>query len=290
MFFAKKCYTIHTFTIDKDVSVLELFKSIVSFLGDYALSHILPSVTVFVIGTLIVRIIVKFLQKGLARTKLDPSAISLILSVVRIALLLLVCLIAVSFLGIDVSGIVALASVLTLAISLSVQDALTNLIGGFTLINTKPFSIDDYVEIGGQSGTVQKIGLTYTQLVTPDGKTVSMPNSTVVSAQIINYTVNGIRRVDIPIRVAYSNDPESVIKALLCAAQVPTALSTPAPYCAVTEYGDSTIGYILQVWTVSNSYIPTLHAVNRSIRDIFQERNIAMTYPHLNVHIQNSPN
>ncbi len=262
-----------------------MFQNLLPKLGNFALYQLLPAVLIFVVGSLAVRIIIKILQKGLSHTHMEKSAVSLVCAVLRIALLLLICLSAVSFLGIDISGIIALASVLTLAISLSVQDALTNLIGGFTLINTRPFTVDDYVEIGGQCGTVQKIGLTYTQLITPDGKTVSIPNSTVVSAQIINFTVQGTRRVDILIHVAYSNDPDLVLDALLRAAQVPTALSDPAPYCAIDSYGESTIGYTLRVWTDSSSYITTLHTVNRNIRDVFKEMGVIMTYPHLNVHV-----
>ncbi len=265
---------------------MEFFKNLLDKLGDYALFRLLPALVIFAIGSLIVRILVRLLRKGLERTRLDKSAISLLSAVVRIALLILICLVSVSFLGIDVTGIVALASVLTLAVSLSVQDALTNLIGGFTLINTKPFSLEDYVEIDGQAGTVKKIGLTYTQLLTPDGKTVSIPNSTVVSAQIINYTVNGTRRVDVTVQVGYDNDPELVLQALVRAADVPTALADPAPYCAIDSYGDSAVSYVLRVWTDSGSYAATLHAINRNIHEVFKDMGVTMTYPHLNVHIK----
>jgi len=264
---------------------LDFFRNLLHNFGDFALYRLLPAVVIFVIGSLIVRIVVKLLKKGLSRTKLEQAASTLIVSVIRVALLLILALTATSFLGIDVSGIVALASVLTLAISLSVQDALTNLIGGFTLLYTKPFQIGDYVEIGGVSGTVQQIGLTYTQLLTPDRKTISMPNSSVVSAQIINYTVDGTRRVDIKMNVAYGNDPEDVIAALKEAAEVPTILPEPIPYCAVSAYNESTIEYILQVWSTSDNYWPTLHAINRNIRTVFKEKGIIMTYPHLNVHL-----
>ncbi len=265
---------------------MEFFRNLLDNLGEYALFRLLPAFVIFVIGSLIVRILTKLLRKGLDRTKLDKSAISLLCSVVRIALLILISLVAVSFLGIDVTGIVALASVLTLAISLSVQDALTNLIGGFTLINTKPFAIEDYVEIGGQAGTVKKIGLTYTQLLTPDGKTVSMPNSTVVAAQIINYTVNGTRRVDVTVQAGYDNDPELVLQALVRAADLPDVLSDPEPYCAIDSYGDSAVSYALRVWTDAGNYVTTLHAINRNIHAVFKEMGVTMTYPHLNVHIK----
>lgn len=265
---------------------MEFWKNILNSVSGFALHHLLPAVLVLVAGILAVRIIVRIINKAMGKTKLDPAVVSLITSVLRVVLLLVVILVAVSSLGIDVSGIVALASVLTLAVSLAVQDALTNLIGGFTLLNTKPFTMGDFVEIAGQSGTVQQVGLTYTKLLTPDRKTVSIPNSSVVAAQIINYTVDGTRRVDITVNVAYSNDPEQVIAALKEAAAVPTALTDPVPYCAVSAYNDSTVGYILQVWSTADDYWPTMHAINRNIRAVFKEKGVIMTYPHLNIHVE----
>ena len=266
-------------------TILEFLKNIGQTVLSFSLNRLTPAILIFVIGFLSVYIIMKLLTKLLNRTKLENPAFSLILSVIRVILYLAVSLASASSLGIDVSGVIALASVLTLAISLSVQDALTNLIGGFTLLYTKPFQIEDYVEIGGQCGTVKKIGLTYTQILTPDRKTVSIPNKNVVAAQIINFTVEGTRRVDITINVAYTNDPDAVLAALKKAAMVPTALSDPAPYSAVSIYGDSTIGYLLQVWCNADQYLVTLHEVNRNIRTVFQEEGILMTYPHLNVHL-----
>lgn len=264
---------------------MEFWKNIWSAISGFALHRLLPGALILAAGILIVRIIVKILNKALMKSKIDPAVVSLIISVLRVILLLVVFLVAASALGIDVSGIVALASVLTLAVSLSLQDALTNLIGGFTLLNTKPFSIGDFVEIAGQSGTVVQVGLTYTKLLTADRKTVSIPNSSVVSAQIVNFTVHGTRRVDITVNVAYSNEPALVIEALKEAAAVATVLPDPLPYCAISAYNDSTISYILQVWSTSDNYWPTLHSIHRNIRAVFQEKGIIMTYPHLNVHL-----
>lgn len=264
---------------------MEFWKNIWNTISGFTLHRLLPAMLILVAGILIVRITVKILNKAMGKSKLDKAVVSLIISVLRVILLLVIFLVAASALGIDVSGIVALASVLTLAVSLAVQDALTNLIGGFTLLNTKPFSIGDYVEVAGQGGTVQQVGLTYTKLLTPDRKTVSIPNSSVVAAQIVNYTVDGTRRVDITVNVAYNNDPEQVIAALKEAAAVPTALQEPVPYCAISAYNDSTMSYILQVWSTSADYWTTMHAINRNIRAVFKNQGIIMTYPHLNIHL-----
>ena len=129
-------------------------------LSGFALTKVLPAVFVLMIGVLVIRIIMKIIKKTLERAHTEKAVSSLIVSVARIVLYLLLGLIVASGLGIDVTGVVALASVLTLAISLALQDALTNLIGGFTLLYTKPFVSGDFVEIAGQSGSVKEVGLT----------------------------------------------------------------------------------------------------------------------------------
>ena len=190
-----------------------------------------------------------------------------------------------SKLGIDVTGIVALASVLTLAVSLALQNILANVIGGFTLLYTKPFSSGDFVEIAGQSGTVNEIGLTYTKLATPDNKVISIPNSAVIAAQIINYSVTGTRRVDVNVSASYGAPVEKVLEALREAGQVANTLPDQAPFAAVTNYGESSIEYTLRVWSTADNYWDVLFAVNQNVKAVFDAKGIAMTYPHLNVHL-----
>ena len=162
---------------------------------------------------------------------------------------------------------------------------LANVIGGFTLLYTHPFGSGDYVEIAGQSGTVQEVGIAYTRLTTPDNKLVSIPNSAVVSAQIVNYTVTGTRRVDIAISASYDAPAEKVLEALKEAAKVATALEDPAPFAAVKNYGDSAIEYVLQVWCKTEDYWTTLFDANQNVKTVFDAKGIQMTYPHLNVHL-----
>ena len=254
-------------------------------MGSFLLVTVLPALLILVVGIVFIRLVVKLVTKTLAKSKLEKAAHSLIKTVIRAVLYGLLALIVASKLGIDVTGIVALASVLTLAVSLSVQNALTNLISGFTLLYTKPFHSGDFVEIAGQSGTVQEIGLTYTKLATADNKNVYIPNGAVTSAEIVNYTVLGTRRVDVKVSASYDAPVELVIAALRQAGQVPTALEEKAPFAAVQNYGDSAIEYILQVWSTAGDYWTTLFAVNEKVKQVFDEKGIAMTYPHLNVHL-----
>lgn len=257
---------------------------------DFAVEHILPAVFIAVIGILIVRLLNRAVKRMLERSKLEKAAHSLVISLTQTILYLLLILTVAASLGIDVTGVIALASVLSLALSLSVQDALTNVIGGFTLLYTRPFTSGDYVEIAGQSGTIREIGLAYTKLVTLDNKVISIPNSAVVGAEIVNYTTAGTRRVDFLVSASYGSPPEEVLAALGEAADVPTALADPAPFRGLKAYGESAIDYTLLVWTKSEDYWTTMYAVNWKLHQTFREHGVQMTYPHLNVHIEANPN
>lgn len=254
-------------------------------IGSFALNSILPAVIIAAIGILLIQLLMKTVGKVLEKSKLEKAAHSLIKSVIQIVCYVLLALIVASRLGIDVTGIVALASVLTLAVSLALQNILANVIGGFTLLYTKPFVSGDFVEIADESGTVQEIGLSYTKLATGDNKIVSIPNSAVVAAEIVNYTVAGTRRVDVCVCASYEVGVEQVLEALKEAARVPTALEDPAPFAAVKNYGDSSIEYVLQIWCKSEDYWTTLFEANRIVKAVFDARGVAMTYPHLNVHV-----
>ena len=188
-------------------------------------------------------------------------------------------------LGIDVTGLVAFASVASLAISLSLQGALSNIVSGFSLLSNHPFKAGDFVEIAGQSGVIQAIDITYTKLSTADNKIISIPNSAVVAAQIVNYTTSGTRRVDLSVTASYDAPAAAVKEALLEAANVSTTLFEPAPFVGVKNYGDSAIEYVLQVWTTAEDYWPTFYTVNERIKEEFDKAGIEMTYPHLNVHM-----
>ena len=253
--------------------------------GNFTLSNLLPAIVIAVIGVVVVILVNKIVGNLLEKSKLEKAGHTLIKTLVRTVVILVFALVCASKLGLDVTSVVALASVLTLAISLSVQGLLSNVIGGFTLLYTKPFKSGDFVEIAGQQGTVQEITMTYTKLLTVDNKVASIPNNAVVSAQIVNFTVYGTRRVDVAVSAAYTEDPEKVLAALREAGQVDKILTDPAPFAAVVNYGQSAIEYTLRVWCASDDYWDVLFAVNQNVKTVFAEKGVAMTYPHLNVHL-----
>lgn len=250
------------------------------------MENVLPAVLVLVAGLLAIRIVMTLIQKLLDKANLEKAAHSLIKSVARVVLYLLLGLMVADRLGIDVTGVIALASVLTLAVSLAVQNALTNVIGGFTLIYTHPFKSGDYVEVAGKSGTVQEINMAYTKLSTPDNKIISIPNSSVVAGDIINYTVSGTRRVEVKVQAIYSVSSQKVIDAMLQAGTVDKVLLEPAPMAVIDSYGDNGITYSLRVWTKTEDYWDVYFKINQNIRDIFEAQDIKMAYPHMHVYME----
>ena len=264
--------------------MLDMLKVWVDGIAQFLMSKGLAAVIIMVIGILAVRIVMTGVNKALQKSKLEKAAHSLIRSLLKVMLYLLLALTVASKLGVDVTGIIALASVLSLAISLAVQDVLSNVFGGLTLLYTQPFHSGDYVEVGATGGTVTEIGLSYTKLTTPDNKEISIPNKSVVAAEIVNYTTTGKRRVDFVVTASYDAPIQTVLAALREAAQVPTRLAENEPFVAVSNYGDHAIEYILRVWSTTNDYWTTKFAINQKIKEAFDANGVEMTYPHLNVH------
>jgi len=244
------------------------------------------SVVLLIIGIFAMRIIRRVLKTSLEKSRLEKAAHTLITSLANAAMYILLGLIVASSLGIDVTSIVALASVLTLALSLALQNMVSNILGGFTILYTHPFHSGDYVEIAGQGGTVKEINMTYTMLATADNKLISIPNSAVVAAQIVNYSAAETRRVEIVVTASYEAPTQQVMDALVLAGTVDNVLLDPAPVAVVTNYGDSAISYSLRLWVKTPDYWDVYFQVNKRVKDIFDEQGIEMTYPHLNVHIQ----
>lgn len=248
-------------------------------------SNVLQAMVALVVGVLAIRVINKLILITLEKSKLEKAAHRLITSLSKAAMYILLGLIVASTLGIDVTSIVALASVLTLALSLALQNMVSNIIGGFTILYTHPFHSGDYVEIAGQGGTVREINMTYTMLSTPDNKLISIPNSAVVAAQITNYSAAETRRVEVVVSASYEVPTQKVIDALVVAGTVDKVLVEPAPMAVVSSYDESAIRYSLRLWVKNADYWDVYFQVNQRVKNIFDEQGITMTYPHLNVHL-----
>ncbi len=256
-------------------------------LATISVERILPALGILLIGILLSRVVLKLFDKVLQRSKLNSTMFSFLKTLMRILLYAIVVLIAASCLGIDVSSLIAVLGVVSLAISLAVQNALSNVVGSFSLLTTQPFHAGDFVDIGGDSGTVEEITMNYTRLLTPDGRTIYIPNSDAATARICNYSVAGRRRVELCFTAAYDDDMDKVKAAILRAAHHPKLLNDPPPEVLLNAYLDSAIEYKFRGWTATEDYWPVKDYINEEVKREFDKERISIPYPQLDVHLNN---
>ena len=243
-------------------------------------------VILLVAGYVTIRVVVTLLDRAMKRAGMDKGVRTFLRSGLKVVLWLILLCVLLGYLGVPMTSLVAVLSVLGLAVSLAIQDILSNLAGGIMLVSTRPFSAGDFVEAGDKSGVVKEVGLVYTKLVTPDNKVIYVPNGDISGKTIVNYTANDTRRVDLTFTVSYDSNPDMVKK---CMAKVvgehPLTLPTPEPIIRVNGYGSSSIEYVMRVWCAAQDYWTVYFDMTEQVKTAFDKAGVEMTYDHLNVHM-----
>lgn len=258
------------------------------FLEQFPVVKVISIAGLFVVCLIVMKLILLIFDKFVKRSKLDPLVCKILRIAVKALLLFTVVIILLSSLGVSVSSLVATLSVVGVAISLAIQGFLSNVFGGIQIISNKPFHIGDYVEAGGESGTVREVGLFYTKLDTPDKKLIQIPNSIVANANIINYSSAENRRVDILVSASYDDDVEkvkSVLLNLLKSHSLTLSDEGLTPEVHVSEYSDSYISYTARAWCKSSDYWTVYFDIMDSVKPEFDKNSITISYPHMNVHM-----
>ena len=215
----------------------DLTSTFTNALGKFSISVILSAAATLVICLVVVHLLGKLLRRLLARTKLDERIQKYLLTGVKLILYIVTVLIVAESLNIPMTSLVALLSVGSLGVTLAAEDILGNVAGGLVILSSRPFSIGDYVEVSGVSGTVHEISLNHTKLVTPDGHLVMLPNKELASSQMTNYTVLGRRRVVQKVTASYDAPTETVKAACRRALELTdNLLDDPAPAVYLTAY------------------------------------------------------
>lgn len=264
----------------------EELNSFVSTLKGLSLSSVLKIAVLAVVLLAVIRLLNGLFEKFLSKSKIDKSLHGFLRATVKILMYLIAVMILAGSLSIDVTSLIALLSVAGLALSLAIQGALSNLAGGIVILTTKPLHVGDYVTIGSEEGTVEEIGMTYTKLMTWDRRMIFIPNSTVTSSNVVNYTVGGKRRVDLTVTASYDADIETVKTALrAAAASVPQLLPDEPIFARVTGYKDSSIEYALRGWCQNENYWDAYFNLLEAVKVSFDQAGVQMSYPHLNVHM-----
>lgn len=253
-------------------------------------NSIFSAVLVAAVCLVVMKVLLKVLDRALGRSRLDPSLQKLLRGILKAGLWFVTAIIVLGCLNIEVTSLVAVLSVVGLAFSLALQNFLSNAAGGMQLLASHPFSVGDFVEAGGCSGTVDEIGLFYTKLTTPDNKLVQLPNSTVVAGNIINFSHQPTRRVELKVTASYDAPPDRVKAALARVVEGhPLVLADPEPMIKVEGYRDSAIEYVVRAWCANADYWTVYYDLLEGFKPAFDDAGIEMTYPHLNVHMTGGP-
>ena len=255
-------------------------------IAGFTVEKLFTAVIAAVICLLVIKILLKLVDRTLRRVHLDDTLKKLIRGGLKGLLLFLGVIVVLGCLDIPVTSLVAVLSVAGLALSLAVQNFLSNVAGGLQLLVSQPFKVGDSVEAGGCSGTVVELGVFYTKLNSVDNKLVQLPNSSIVSQNIINYSSEERRRVELKVTASY-DAPTEQVKAVLArlVKEHPLTMSEPEPLIHVNSYGDSAIEYIVRIWCKNEDYWTIYFDLMDRIKPAFDQAGIEMTYPHLNVHM-----
>ena len=255
-------------------------------LQELTVSALLRVALMALVGLVIIRLLMRIVDRLLDRAKSVVDIRIYIRSAIHVFLWFLLTLVVAGSLGADVSSVIAMLSVAGLAVSLALQNTLSNLAGGLMILVTKPFAVGDYIDADGTAGTVSEIGLAYTKLTTPDSKRISVPNSQMSAAKIVNYTNEAGRRVDLIFSASYDAPTQTVKEAIREAVDaIPAIRQEPAPAIWINAYGASAIDYVVRAWTSTEDYWDVYYALMEGVRESFARHGVEMTYNHLNVHL-----
>ena len=264
----------------------QILNTIVNWATTSGIKIIIALIILF-ISFKVINFIAKKLTKRSEKRGIDKTISHTLIYIFKLGLKIVIAVCMVGYVGIDTSGITALVASAGVCIGLAVNGAVSNLAGGVMLILTRPFKIDDYIEALGHSGVVEEIRITQTKLRTPDNKIIYLPNGTLSSSEIVNYSENDLRRVDNTFSIAYDCDFEKA-KAILTkiCMEHELILKDPAPFIRVSNHGSSSIDIVTRVWTKNKDYWTVHFDLLEQVKMEFDANGIEIPFEQLDVNIK----
>ncbi len=246
----------------------------------------LIAIIIFLIGHFLIKKIGKLLTSFFDKTEWEPSLEIFIERFVVVMLYVGLVVLIVNIVGKQPVSIAALLGAGGLAIGMAVKDNLANFAGGVMLLANRPFRAGDFVEVQGQSGTVQAIGILYTELIGFDGKLIYIPNGPLSTGNIINYSNKPIRRLEIVVGVSYGSDIKEVKNTLFdILKNHPMIEKEPEPIIILKELNDSSIDFAVRVYVKNADYWDLKFDLNEKIYDELNSKGIEIPFPQLTVHM-----
>jgi len=249
-----------------------------------AAGKIILALLVYIIGKFIVKKLVKMIEKMKAFEKVDTTARSYILAVIKGTLYAILFISIIGILGVPMASVVAVLASCALAVGMALQGALSNFAGGIMLLIFRPFSVGDYIIASGEEGVVKEISLIYTVLTTLDNKTVSIPNGALMNASIENLSAEDKRRVDLSFNITGDKPIDEVKKVLSdTVAKTGKALTDPAPQIEPLTGIAGGLTYTVRVWTKNEDYWDVYFALMNDIPTALGEAGIGGPVPSMNI-------
>lgn len=252
-----------------------------------SLLNVILAILALIIGIVLVRVLSGTLKKWMLKSKLDKILADFSTRIIRLILYIFVIGVALGFLGIELgSALISISVVLGFVLGFAMGETLSNIASGFMIAITKPFKSGDYVEVNGECGTIQNVGISVTELDTVDNKHVIIPNKSVWGSNIVNYTRNPTRRVDMEMGVGYDDDLDKVIKATIdLLKKDKRVLSDPAPQVAVKEFADSAVVLVIRPWVKTSDYWDFFFDYQKALKETYDSEGISIPYPQMDVHL-----
>ncbi|MGD9189482.1 MAG: mechanosensitive ion channel [Desulfobacteraceae bacterium] len=247
---------------------------------------VLAAVVIFIVGKWVAKAIRGLVQRMMRKAQMDETLLKFVGNLTYIALLAFIIIAALSQLGIQTTSFIAVLGAAGLAIGLALQGSLANFAAGFLMILFRPIRVGDYIEGAGVAGTVEEIQIFTTTLVTPDNKTVIIPNASLTGDNIVNWTMKGTRRVDMVMGIGYDDDIDKAKQIMAdILAEDERILKDPAPQIAMIELADSSVNFVVRPWANASDYWGVYMGITEKIKKAFDANGISIPYPQRDVHI-----
>lgn len=247
---------------------------------------IIKALIVFLVGRLVINLLNKLVRKILSKRNIEPSVKTFVSSLVNVSLTILLLISVIGALGVQTTSFAALLASAGVAIGMALSGNLSNFAGGLVILLLKPYRVGDYIQAQGVEGTVKEVQMFHTVLLTGDNKVIYVPNGSLSSGVVTNFSNQTTRRVDFTFNVSYGSDYEKVkqvIESVL--AKDSRILSEPAaPFVALTALADSSVNVVVRVWVNSSDYWGVYFDINKNIYATFNEEGIDFPFPQLTVH------
>lgn len=249
-------------------------------------SRISLAVVTLVVGLWLTGWLARRLDVHMERLGVEVTLRRFLKSVTSLVLKVLVLITVASMLGVATTSFIAVLGAAGLAIGLALRDSLSNFAGGVLMIVFKPYKVGDYVEMQGQGGTVQAIQILNTVLLTPDNKTVFIPNGPIINGNVTNHTNEHKRRVEVNLGIGYGSDIDVARKTLLAIVNADQrVLSEPAPDVVVAELGESAVVLRVRAWVSTPDYWSVIFAIQEQAKKSFDVAGIEIPFPQRTIHV-----